>query len=62
MHVECNFKVIDTDKFCLVDFNMATIFQDDHAYTELQHFVSRWQQTVKKIWGGGGGGGINDMH
>ena len=28
VHIECNFKVIDTNKFCLVDFNMATIFKD----------------------------------
>ena len=26
--MECNFKVIDTNKFCLIDFTMATIFQD----------------------------------
>ena len=28
VHIECKFKVVDTNKFCLVDFNMVTIFQD----------------------------------
>ena len=28
VHIECNFKVIDTNKYCLVVFNMATISQD----------------------------------
>ena len=57
LHVECNFKVIDTKKYRLVVFNMAAIFQDGrHRLYELLLFASKWQQTVKMIFG------INDMH
>ena len=58
VHVECNFKVIDTNKFCLVVFNMAAIStMAAMGYTELLFFAAKMAADCQNMILG-----INDMY
>ena len=47
MHVECNFKVIDTNKYCIVVINMAAMFQDGSPWLYwTTTFASKWQSKI----------------